>query len=172
MANYPKHVILSGVMKGLDYTLTGNDRNAMKSLGGDESMELMYDVSISDPPRYKFSPDKVLRIKRVRIVTAGAPGLCSAADGDNACEIILVQGQKNGSGITVDVTAPKYILDILHFNEWQEVAVNVRFNSDDCILGLGKNTLVNVDDFNIQDDYVGQDVVFVLELDAELYTGA
>lgn len=172
MTNYPKHILIHGLLNGLEYELTGNDRYAVTSLVDPKPLDLIYNISETDPGALVFNPNMKLSIERVRVTPVGAPGLQGPDTGDVACEIGLVQGQKSGSDIVVDTTVSRKLIDIYRYDEWQEVGFDINFKSDNCILGLAAGSMVQCDDFNIQDDYVGEMVRFAFDFEGKLYTGA
>lgn len=152
------------------YTFTNNDRNASIGFAYEcpvnfSQIDAQNPDNLGDPR--KFIVQNKLFIKRGRILTPGAPGLAPAL-GDRAAVFFLsTRSSKNG----IDTSGDTLILKFDHFNEWQEFNIpflNDKINSDTgrytFAIGPDGRTALHVDDYNLQNEYVGQDLYAFLEL--------
>ena len=139
------------------YTFTGNDRAAEIVPASQKFAMQTLNCEFSLQTCFKF--DGILHIKKARIITPGAPGL-QPPPSKYAAELTmqLLDGFDN------ELTSWRMILS--KFNEWQDLDQNitpyekngVKNNPSQFVyLGLNSyNSYINIDDFNIQEDYVGQ----------------
>lgn len=154
---------LDDVVNG--YQFTGTDRNAELSASAD-FMLLLKCADIDRPVNTAVSlvSNNVLNIKAARIVTNGAAGLRAAVNSQIAATVTLIGRATN------DVSAESLggcTFGFDAFNEWQEV--NVRYLpkivNDNYYLSVDHAyTKLFVDDYNLQDDYLGQTFGAFLEL--------
>ena len=163
------------------YTFTNNDRNA--SIGFAYQCPLDFaQIDAQNPdnlgdPR-KFIVQNKLFIKRARVLTPGAPGLAPGLGGRAAVFYLDTRSSKNG----IDTSGDSLILKFDNFNEWQDFNIpflNDKIDSDTgkytFLIGAGDGrTALYLDDYNLQNEYVGQDLFAFLELvvdTAGLYNG-
>lgn len=152
------------------YTFTNNARNA--SIGFAYECPLDFSqIDAQNPDNLgdlrKFDIQNKLFIKRGRILTPGAPGLAPAL-GDRAAVFFLsTRSSKNG----INTHGDTIILKFDHFNEWQDFNIpflNDKIDSDTgrytFAIGTDGRTGLHVDDYNLQNEYVGQDLYAFLEL--------
>jgi hypothetical protein len=62
-------------------------------------------------------------------------------------------------------------LEFAEWNEWEDKDFELAISGDGSSLGIQAGSEVTCDDFNIQDNFVGQAVYPVVELEAEVYIG-
>lgn len=153
------------------YTFTNNDRNA--SIGFVYGCNIDFSqIDAHNPdnlgdPR-KFYVQNKLFIKRGRILTPGAPGLAPALGSRAAALFLSTRSSKNG----IDTSGDTLVLKFDNFNEWQNFNIpflNDKIDSDTghYTFAIGTNdgrTGLYLDDYNLQNEYVGQDLYAFLEL--------
>lgn len=169
MNNSPTILDLRIDCQGLTYTLAGNDRDASLQTASDSPAPAV-DIRAGGA-EVTFNKGQVLRITKARLVGDGAPGL-QAAVGSNAAELKVIQGIASGSSISKTADSAEVPLAFLGYGSWEDKDFRVEFLADGSSLGIGSGSEVTLDDFNVQDDYVGQAVGFVIEATAELYIGS
>ena len=154
---------LNDVVSG--FAFTGADRNTELSAASDFLLNLACaDINRPTNTAVSLISNNILNIKAARILTPGAAGLRVALNSQVAATITIV-----GRALA-DVSAEAlggftFGLDL--FNEWQDV--NVKYMpakvNDNYYLSINKDyTKFFIDDYNIQDDYVGQTFAAVLEM--------
>ena len=169
MNNSPKILDLKIDCHGLTYTLAGNDRDASFTASSDSPAPAT-DIRAGGAA-VTFNKGQVLRITKARLVGSGAPGL-QAGVGNNAAALKVIQGIASGSSITKTVDSADVDLAFLEYGRWEDKDFRIEFLADGSSLGIGNGSEVTVDDFNVQEDYVGETVGFVIEATAELYIGS
>lgn len=159
------------------YTLTGNDRNAVLTTAQDNVLDTynftkQYNFSIGDC----FYFQNTINIKRARIYAAGGEGIRAAADGTEAASLrFAVKQLYDGSGPNL----ARYSLKFPEWGKWYDI--NIKINPFDanivdpwtgtlankmpCRLAIEQTSKFSIDDFNIQNDYIGQNITPVLELE-------
>lgn len=147
------------------YQFTGADRNAELSAASD-FMLLLKCADIDRPVNTSVSliSNNALNIKAARILTPGAAGLRPALNSQTAGTFTIVGRASN------DVSAESlggftFGLDL--FNEWQDVSIKYlpKKVNDNYYLSIDKNyTKLFIDDYNVQDEYIGQTFGAVLEM--------
>ena len=150
------------------YNLTGANRNANKNANSvDVNFTILDQAGNLDA---LFRTQNTHRIKRARIVTNGCEWLRAGLNSFAFVITLVVYDPVN------NITGTKYsMLKFLNFNEWNNF--NIFFNAfeDDLIKDAEKFvfhlvpqvTNFNIDDFNIQADYIGQPVSFYLEMEID-----
>lgn len=156
-----------------DYTFTGNDRDASFSPTGDDQrlvLNCTENPLLYFPRQYDTGLiyNNKLFIKRARIISRGAPGLCSKRM--TAAELELYIKVFGGDRLT-----PSKGLYFVHWNEWQDVNVvfdcydepidKTKFNSFLSFALDHSKSYFYVDDYNIQSAYIGQKFRPQLELE-------
>lgn len=160
------------------YTFTNNDRNADAGFGYPCPLEFTQLDNVN-PGGYSsvrnFFVQNRLIIKRARIVTPGAPGL-QPSPGKLAARLDLnTVSSKNG----VDTYGNILALRFDHFNEWTEFNFIFKnypepgnplpgIESDTgfytFVIQAGGTSFLNIDDYNLQAAYEGQDLYAFLEM--------
>lgn len=158
---------------GVLYEFTNNDRAA--DIGSAFRCDLDFiqqdtlSVDSYDGTRRFISKNKLF-IKRVRLVTPGAPEL-QPSPGEHAARLLLNSYAIDGDGNETHGNAMQIKLDF--FNEWQEF--NVWFENFDIVSGDGTYKFyipaakwnLNVDDYNLQTAYEGAELFAFLELEID-----
>lgn len=160
------------------YTLTGNDRNAIITKAADavlETFDLNKTLNAIKSDGFYFG--NTLNIKRARVYLAGGQGMQPAADGTLAAYLALnITQLYDGSGPKL----ARFFLNIPKYEEWFDVNAIIKpyestpdpwtgtlADKHICRLMLESTSKFSFDDFNVQTDYVGQDVIPVIELEIE-----
>lgn len=153
---------LSAVVNG--YAFAGNNRNSQ--LVASDSQMLTFrcdDIRVPLNNTCSFISNNNMRIKRARIVTNGAAGLRPSVN-NKAANILLVGRALN------DITSQdlgSIYLGFDFFNEWQEIDASflpTKVN-DNFYFSFDKSyTRLTIDDYNIQDEYIGESFNAVLEM--------
>lgn len=158
------------------YTYANNARTASVGIAADISLVMVpksHVVSNGAVPQITFDKTKVLKIRKVRIATPGSEG-AAAALGKMAAVLYLmpygVQEAENGSAYMVRVT---------QYNKWEQVNLEVdvrNFESTSFNFkmlgtytenGETLQSVLNVDDYNLQSAYEGQKLQAWLELEVD-----
>lgn len=154
---------LNDVVSGFEFT--GADRNTELSPASDFLLNLTCaDINRPINTAVSLISNNVLNIKAARILTPGAAGLRGALNSQVAASLTII------GRATADVTAESlggFTFAFDHFNEWQDV--NIKYLpakvNDNYYLSINKDyTKFFIDDYNVQDEYVGQNFAAVLEL--------
>lgn len=157
------------------YTLTGASRVGSFSLSG--LNELVVE-SINAPAvsnRVYFPVESVVTIKRVRIVANGGPGIQGGVN-HYAGQFILSMGRDDGEGNVTKFDECPIIIP--NWGEWYDINMSLRpfkrtgGDTTAEFVGLAIEKELNlamfyVDDFNIQDDYIGQGITPILQMEVE-----
>jgi len=158
------------------YTLTGADRAG--SMGLDEIKELIVE-SINAPGvsnRVYFPVEHLITIKRVRIVANGGPGIQGGVN-HYAGQFILSMARDDGEGNVTKFDECPVIIP--NWGEWYEINMHLRpfkrtggdTSAEFVGMAIEKTldsvAMFYVDDFNIQEDFVGQGVTPILQMEAE-----
>jgi len=159
----PRLMALRASLAGLDYTFTGADRNASSSAAADTALALS-DMR-TGWTGVTFNAGQVVRVKRARLISSGAPGLQPKLDG-TAASLVVLEGK--GSPFAGQNSCK---LEFAEWNEWEDKDFELAISEDGSSLGIQAGSEVTCDDFNIQDNFVGQAVYPVVELEAEVYIG-
>ena len=159
----PRLMALRASLAGLDYKFTGADRNASSSAAADTALVLS-DMRTGQTD-VTFNAGQVVRVRRARLISSGAPGLQSELDGA-AASLTILEG--NGSPFAGQNSCK---LEFAEWNEWEDKDFELAISEDGSSLGIQAGSEVTCDDFNIQDSFVGQAVYPVVELEAEVYIG-
>ena len=140
------------------YTLTGANSSASFSPSDDifpdntETLVSGKTVSLSGDNKY--------HITRARLVSTGAPGLQSGSALAASLDLAVSDG--------TNIVHP-FKLDMNKWNEWEEKNIFIPKEDYDRLnkIAILETSVLYVHDFNIQSDYVGEDVVPTLELEIE-----
>lgn len=177
MAKIQSKYVLRAVT-GESYTLTGNDRNATITKAADEVLETFDLTKILNANKSDgFYFGNTLNIKRARVYLAGGQGMQPAADGTLAAYLALnITQLYDGSGPKL----ARFFLNIPKYEVWFDVNAIIKpyEGTPDpwtgimpekhiCRLMLESTSKFSFDDFNVQADYVGQDIIPVIELEIE-----
>lgn len=172
MNQSPRKMMLS-MSTGIGYIFTGSDRSANKSSLADFSMVIcdtknaLKDLSTSTGlERILFNKGQKVVIKRARLVSKAAPGLMTAST--LAGNFLVGAGKPAPAGSIT--TAPK-TLAFANWNTWEEKDFELTIEDDGSTLWMVSGSAIYLDDFNVQDDYVGQEVSPYIEAEAEVYIG-
>lgn len=166
MNNSPLKLDLDIVIySDLKYTLSGNSRSGTATVSDPTSTAL--DNLTGNIP--KFNKGQVLKFRRARLIP-DAPGLQVGNQGDFGGRFEVFQGKSGMGGSFTPTTGTDSVsLKFMRFDEWEDTNFEMKFEDDGSELGV--SGYVSVSDFNIQEDWVGQDVCFRIEAEAELYIG-
>lgn len=169
---YNKAATLAGG-GGVLYEFTNNDRAADVGSAFPCYLDFIQQDTLSADShnglRRFISKNKIL-IKRARVVTPGAPGL-QPSPGEHAARLLLHSYSDDGNGNETHGNTIQIKLDF--FNEWQDF--NVWFDNFSIVsvdgtykfyMPSGYWTL-NVDDFNLQSVYEGEELFAFLELEID-----
>ena len=141
----------------LSYTFTGEARNATITLANNTDLVLVQNGSTAS-----FVPSNVTFV-RARLVASGAQGL-EPAVGEIAGKLAL-----RFKGATKN-SAP-FTLSFTKWNEWENPIVSTGTGEcDGGSIGLeliASDTVITLDDYNVQEAYVGQNVEPILEIEVE-----
>lgn len=141
----------------LTYTFTGDDRDASATLENDAVLTLK-NASESDGGSYSCLKEGDKIVSAV-LSPSGAEGLRSAV-GKLAAELTLA---------VIDGAGNEKSRFVLAFGEWGEKEkknISLEGIGGGCFsLKMISGSVIRVDDFNVQDSYVGEDVVPVVELE-------
>jgi len=149
--------ILQSAQKLKDYVFTNENRNAAVVVQPTK-LDLidLSNGSINDRYIDLISKNRV-HVKRIRIITPGGAGLRSCK---NAAVILI--------GVYSSQSFIKLLsrIEIARFNEWQDLndywePYNI---TKEQYYNLGVSGVINIDDFNIQEKYVGEKVEFKIEM--------
>lgn len=158
------------------YTLTGADRAG--SMGLNDLTELIVE-SINSPGvsnRVYFPVEHVVTIKRVRIGANGGPGIQGGVN-HYAGQFILSMARDDGEGNVTKFDECPVIIP--NWGEWYDVNMSLRpykrtggdTSAEFVGMAIEKTldavAMFYVDDFNIQEDFVGQGVTPILQMEIE-----
>lgn len=147
------------------YQFTGSDRNAELSASSD-FMLLLKCADIDRPVNTSVSlvSNNALNIKAARILTNGAAGLRASVNSQIAATLTII-GRATNATSAESLGGFTFGLDM--FNEWQDVNVKYlpKVVNDNYFLSIDHSyTKLFVDDYNVQDDYLGQSFSATLEM--------
>lgn len=139
------------------YTFTGNDRAAEILPASQKFVMQTLNSEFTVQTCFKF--DTILHIKKARIITPGAPGLQPPPE-KYAAKLTMRLLNAN------DVELTSWRMVFSKFDEWEDFNQNITpfesggvKNNPSPFVYLGLNNYlseINIDDFNIQADYVGE----------------
>lgn len=143
------------------YTFTGNARAATFGVDAAGALTLKCVSNFAGGTEVKFLRKSPVRICRARILSSGAPGL-QAGVAKLASSLKLYFTDAGSS-------SPEFTLTFARWNEWEEKSVSLNMGSgESCELAVSDTgTEFTCDDFNLQEEFIGQDVVPMLELEFE-----
>lgn len=149
----------------IGFSFTGADRNTELSAPADFMLNLRC-ADIDRPINTSVSliSNNVLNIKSARILTPGAAGLRPALNSQTAGTFTVI-GRASNDVAAEALGGFTFGLDL--FNEWQDVSIRYlpKKVNENYFLSIDKNyTRLFVDDYNVQDEYVGQTFGAVLEM--------
>lgn len=154
---------LNDVVSGFEFT--GADRNTELSPSSDFLLNLTCaDINRPINTAVSLISNNVLNIKAARILTPGAAGLRGALNSQVSASLTII-GRATANVAAESLGGFTFALD--HFNEWQDV--NIKYLpfkvNDNYFLSIDKDyTKFFIDDYNIQDEYIGQNFNSVLEM--------
>lgn len=160
----------------ITYTLTGNDRQARFNFDDtQDEIKLKAQNAPSDPVYgVQLVTENDVTIKRARIVPRGGAGLL-ASPGTLAGQLFLNAYTKDADNNRI--TLDSVHLDFLQWGEWENVNAVLKpykntGSAEDlpraCSVFIsGAAAKFTADDFNIQEDFIGQGVQALLELEIE-----
>lgn len=157
---------LSPIVNG--YTFTNNDRSA--ELAAADNFMLTLSCDDIDRPINKvvsLISNNRLNVLRARLLTSGAPGLQPALNSSVAASVLII-GRATNDVAGDSVGGFSFGLD--HFGEWQDVGISfVPFKVNDNYYLSVDHTYSKIffDDYNIQNEYVGQTFNLFLELEID-----
>jgi hypothetical protein len=172
MNQSPKSLTIVGGL-GVSLTLEGTDIHKTYDFEVDGRIIDIYDFKRCVPEsEIKFNAGQKLVIKRARLVSRGAPGLQTGSDYTYAAKLRMIQGKSDPqSGFVRNAGTDEVPLIFSTWNEWEDKDFELAISGDGSSLGIQAGSEVTCDDFNIQDNFVGQAVYPVVELEAEVYIG-
>lgn len=157
------------------YTLTGNDRAAVLSLAQNTVISF-YVVGNKAGGISFFNGDTAINIKRMRVRSPKAPGV--SAGTSTAGVITLSFCAMLGFNADTELDAAR--VNIPKWGEWFEANIKIEpYKTPYAWTGtqitqhkpvgavIGYNSYMNVDDYNVQADFVGQDVDVAIDLEIE-----
>ena len=151
----------------LSYTFTGEARSAIVTLADNTRLALV--PMSKNGSRATFKPSGMTPVPsnvtfvRARLISSGAPGLEPAIE-TLAGQLALrfTDGTNNSE---------PFMLSFTKYNEWEQQmvsAVTGECEGDSIRLELiARDSMITLDDYNVQEAYVGQDVEPILEIEVE-----
>lgn len=157
------------------YTLTGADRNASMALTTDDQIYLLA-VNNKGARSVFLCGNTRTTIKKARLRSPAGPGVNSAQKIAGTV-VLSFRAMLGGAGDT-ELDAVKF--SIPTWGDWFDVNLDIEpyktaYSWSDAQITQGRpvgcfvgyNSALNVDDYNIQDDYNGQTIGAVLDLEIE-----
>lgn len=143
------------------YTLTGGAADANFNPSADIEEDNI-ETAVSGEV-VKLSGANKYHISRARLVSTGAPGLESGNGIAASLDCAVVDIANGGDPIAT------FKLDLNKWNEWEEKDIFISRDADSRLgqVVVKSSSTIYVHDFNVQTDYVGQDVLPTLELEIE-----
>lgn len=158
---------------GIEYTFTGSNRSASQSTSSDFGMTVCNTKNaLKDPDEVTglepilFNKGQKVVIKRARLVSKKAPGLMTASP--LAGELLVGAGKPAPGG---SITTESRTLAFADWNTWEEKDFELTIEDDGSTLWLGSGSTIYLDDFNVQDDFVGEGVTPYVEAEVDVYIG-
>lgn len=166
--NIKKHIFLAST--GVDYEFTGADDSVTFSptadvvLDGIDTFKTGKGIVISG--LHKFF------IRRARLSSPKAVGLDAGAE---SAATVAFKLCKVVGGVITGGPYAEFTIAFSKWNEWEEKSVlvvpsgaadNTQYSACQLVIAM-TGTTFNVDDFNIQSDYVGTDFTPAIELEIE-----
>ena len=143
------------------YTFAGDNRDGSSTVASDTAVTpKLLNTNNGGSEAATITGSTPFKIKRARLISSGAVGL-QPAQGKIAGEIKL----------SVNTSSKNYGVDIAlaKWNEWEEKNIVVGIGlSKEVSFSVLKDSVVRVDDFNVADAFIGQDIVPMLEIEAEI----
>lgn len=153
---------------GITYTLAGNSRTATVTIAADAGCTMTDTLRDIPQGSLKFNAGQTIHVKRARLVSSGAPGLRPSPN-QPAAALVMLQG--TGNPFTKTAGSAEVPLNFVNWNSWEEKDFDIEFVADSSVLGIKSTSVMKVDDFNVQEAFVGQSFNVMLELEADLYVG-
>lgn len=157
------------------YTLTGNDRAADLPLSQFTVISFFVVGNKAGGAAF-FNGDTAINIKRMRVRSPKAPGVSS---GTSTAGVITLSFCAM-FGFTADAELDAARVNIPKWGEWFEANIKIEPYktpyawTDGQVLQhkpvgvvVGYNSYMNIDDYNVQADYIGQDVDVAIDLEIE-----
>ena len=143
------------------YTFTSNARAATFGITASGNLDFKAVSNKAGGSSVKFMRKAPVRIVRARLIPSGAPGL-QAGMGKLAATLQLAFTDASGS-------IPAFSLSLARWGEWEDKNISLPMGQGGpCELSIAEtDTEFSCDDFNLQEEFIGQDVEPVLELEVE-----
>lgn len=160
------------------YEFTGNNRDATFSISSPDAPLDLSCVSSSTNAYVAAMYDCRVKIKRVRLVSAGAPGLQRTETHRAGAFVLAIQAaDENGIYTTLD----SVVVKIDNWNEWTDTNFDLRPYKTQFTFtpaqetqhkpvkfcALFANSGFYCDDYNVQPEYVGQTLTPWIEMEIE-----
>lgn len=151
----------------LSYTFTGEARDASVTLADNTRLTLV--PMSKNGSRATFKPSGMTPVPssitfvRARLIASGAPGLEPSLNHlAGMFKLRFTYGTKNSE---------PFVLSFTKWNEWEQQMVSVvtgECEGDSIRLELlASDSMITIDDYNVQEAYIGQDVEPILEVEVE-----
>lgn len=157
------------------YTLTGNDRAARLTLAQNTVLSFFVVGNKAGGTAF-FNGDTFINIKRMRVRSPKAPGVSA---GTSTAGVITLSFCAM-LGFTADSELDAARVNVPKWGEWFDSNIKIEpyktaYAWNDTQLTqhkpvgavIGYNSYMNVDDYNVQADYIGQDVDAAIDLEIE-----
>jgi hypothetical protein len=149
------------------FTFANGDRDQRLTVNDDAVLNFeCTDITRPLNNAVSFVSNNVLKIRAVRILTTGAEGLRGGLD-DKAANILFKAFADNTT--TTPVGTFQVLVD--RFNEWCPVNIDFMARSapnQNFFIGIDHTySFLSLDDYNIDENYVGQGFVPYVELDID-----
>lgn len=150
------------------FTFQNADRDTRLTIAADEILNFACaDLSRPVNNAVSFVKNNILKVRGVRIITTGAEGLRGGLN-DFASNLLFTAYSTN------DTSAPlnSFQVCVDRFNEWQPVNIDFLVDQDapneNFYIGLNFNySFMSLEDFNVQEDYIGEGFVPFVELEID-----
>lgn len=171
-----RYVITSRMLSDVEFEFAGNDNEAFIVLSDTQVIDKWSDI-LRDKGLVRLSGKRPFRITKARLSLQGSEGL--GAGGGLAAELLC---SLNAVGTDHNAIA-EFSFNMARFGEWEDKDILIEptgvdadwegFSGDEfvknryCLFTIKENSTIYVNDFNIQEDFVGQTRKFILELEIE-----
>lgn len=171
-----RYVITSRMLSDVEFEFAGNDNEASLVLTDAQVIDKWADI-LRDKNLVRLSGKRPFRITKARLSLQGSEGL--GAGGGIAAELLCTL---NAAGTDNNAIA-EFSFNMARFGEWEDKDILIEptgvdadwegFSGDEfvknryCLFTIKENSTIYVNDFNIQEDFVGQTRKFILELEIE-----
>lgn len=145
---------LANAGRNTNISINSTDLKWVDVSNGDEQIPDINGISLLSKNR--------LHLKKIKIIPLGAKGLRTTG---TAASFVIDYRNINGSHVE---SGP--VIDVIKFDEWQNVDIYLEpykyIKENFYRLGIYFGA-ISIDDYNIQDSYIGQDVNFKLEIEIQ-----